>query len=135
MSVCHIDECDLDADDIDQNEKVFEFVTITSFVALVSEDSNEPVYILKVEEKGTAEKEGTDGYGYTISTGEYFLRRKYLKMGRSRATRYHKFSILLGNARCTLYTGKSVEIFLEIFDDLILNKETFKALQMRAEAL
>ena len=25
-SVCHEDECDLDADDIDQNEKAFEFV-------------------------------------------------------------------------------------------------------------
>ena len=35
-SICHENECDLDADDIDQNAKVFEFVTIPSFVALVS---------------------------------------------------------------------------------------------------
>ena len=63
-SVCHEDECDLDADDIDQNEKVSEFVTTPSFVALVSEDSNEPVYILKVQEKGISEKEETDGYGH-----------------------------------------------------------------------
>ena len=72
-SVCHENECDLDEDDIEQNEKVFEFVTIPTFVALVSEDSNEPVYILKVGEKGAAEKEETYGYGHTISTGQYFL--------------------------------------------------------------
>ena len=82
--------------------KQHEFVSILSFVELVYEDSNGPVYILKVKEKGIAEKEETDGYGHTISTGEYFLREKYLKMGRSRSTRYHKFSILPGDALCTL---------------------------------
>ena len=74
--VCHEDECDLDADDIDQNEKVFEFVTIPSFAALVFEDANEPVHILKVEEKRMEEKEETDGYEHTVSTGEYFLREE-----------------------------------------------------------
>ena len=101
-SVCHEDEWDLDADDIDPHEKLSEFVTIPSFVALVSDDSNEPLYIFKVDEKRMAEKEETDGYGHTISTGECLLCRKYLKMGRSRSTRYHKFSILPGDALCTL---------------------------------
>ena len=41
-----------------------QFVTTPLFVALVSEDSNEPVYILKVQEKGISEKEETDGYGH-----------------------------------------------------------------------
>ena len=133
VSVCHIDECDLDADDIDQNEKVFEFVTITSFVALVSEDSNEPMYILKVEVKGIAEKEDTDGYGHTISIGEYFLSGNHLKMGESRSTKYHKFSILPGDAFCAL--EEVFEVFVDISDNLKLDKETFKALQIRAEAL
>ena len=68
-SVSHEDECNLDVDDIDENCKVFEFVTVPSFVALVSEDSNEPVYILKVEEKGQAEKEETDEYRHLIVGG------------------------------------------------------------------
>ena len=127
-SVCPKDECDLDADDIDQTEKVFEFVTIPSFVTLVSEDSNESVYILKVEQKGIAEEE-TDGYGQIISTVLYFLRGKYLKMGRSRSTKYHKFSILPGNALFTL--EEVFEVFVDISDDLRLGKETFNALQMR----
>ena len=109
-----------------------QFVTTPLFVALVSEDSNEPVYILKVQEKGIAEKEETDGYGHTISTGEYFLRGKYLKMGRSRSTTHHKFSILPGDALCTL--EEVFEVFVDISDDLTLDKKTFKALQIRAGA-
>ena len=64
--------------------KKHEFVSILSFVELVYEDSNGPVYILKVKEKGIAEKEETDGYGHTISIGEYFLSGNHLKMGESR---------------------------------------------------
>ena len=69
-SVRHQDDCDLDADDIDQNGKVFDFVTIPSFVALVSILVSMSVYILKVKEKGIAGKEEMDGYGHTISTAE-----------------------------------------------------------------
>ena len=58
----------------------------------MSKGSNEPLHILKVEEKRIVEQEETDRYGHTISTGEYFLPGKYLKMGRSRSPRYHKFS-------------------------------------------
>ena len=89
----------------------------------------ESVYILKVEQKGIAEEE-TDGYGQIISTILYFLRGKYLKMGRSRSTKYHKFSILPSIALCTL--EEVFEVFVDISDDLRLGKETFNALQMRA---
>ena len=98
----------------------------------MSEDSNESVHILKVNEKGIEEKEDTDGYEHSVSTGEYFLRGKYLKMGRSRSTRYHKFSILHGDVLCTL--EEVFEIFPDISDHLTLDKETFIALQMRAGA-
>ena len=97
----------------------------------MSEDSNESVHILKVSEKGIEEKEDTDGYEHSVSTGEYFLRGKYLTMGRSRSTRYHKFSILHGDVLCTL--EEVFEIFPDISDHLTL--ETFIALQMRAGAL
>ena len=69
----------------------------------------------------------------TVSTGEYFLRGKYLKMRRSRSTRYHKFSILPGDALCRL--EEVFEVFDDISDDLTLDKETFIALQMLAGAL
>ena len=85
--VCHEDECDLDADDIDQNEKVFEFVTIPSFVALVSGNSNEAVYILKDEEKEIAEE------------------KSWMDM-------VILFPLVIALTwRCNLYTGRSVRSF------------------------
>ena len=63
---------------------------------------------------------------------EYFLCGKHLKMGRSRSTRYLKFSILPGDALCTL--EEVFEVFVDILDDLTLDKETFKVLHMRAGA-
>ena len=53
-------------------------------------------------------------------------------MGRSRSTAYHKFSILPGDALCNL--EEVFEVFVDISDDLTLDKESFKALQMRAGA-
>ena len=53
-------------------------------------------------------------------------------MGRSRSTRYLKFSILPGDALCTL--EEVFEVFVDILDDLTLDKETFKVLHMRAGA-
>ena len=99
----------------------------------MSKGCNEPVCILKVEEKEIAEKEEMGGYGHTISTGEYVLCGKYLKMEKSRSTRYHKFSILPSDELCTL--EEVFESFIDISEDLTLNKETFKVLQIHAGAL
>ena len=99
----------------------------------MSEDSNESVHILKVKEKRIEEKEDTDGYEHSVSTGEYFLRGKYLKMRRSRSTTYYKFSILHGDVLCTL--EEVFETFPDISDHLTLDKKTFIALQIHAGAL
>ena len=48
--------------------QVFEFVEIPSYVALISDNSLEPVYFVKVEAKGICEKIMTDTYGHTLSS-------------------------------------------------------------------
>ena len=65
-SIHHEDEGNLDVDEEGESHKVFEFVAVSYFVALISEDSNEPVCILKVEEKGR----------YLCIRGKYFLKKK-----------------------------------------------------------
>ena len=45
--------------------QVFEFVEIPSSVALISDNSSEPAYFVKVEAKGICEKIMTDAYGTT----------------------------------------------------------------------
>ena len=47
--------------------------------------------------------------------------------------RYHKFSILPGDALCTL--EEVFDVFVNILGDLTFDKETFKALQMRVGVL
>ena len=79
VSIHHKDEGNLNVDEEDESHKVFEFVAIPSFVALISENSNEPVYILKVEEKGRAEKDEQDDFEHCIPAGDLYIRGKYLK--------------------------------------------------------
>ena len=69
-SIPHEDEGNLDVDEEDESHKVLEFVAVPSSVALVSEDSNEPVYILKVKEKGRAEKDEQDDFEHCIPAGD-----------------------------------------------------------------
>ena len=100
-SIHHEDEGNLDVDEEDESHKIFEFVAVPSFVVLISEDSNEPVYILKVEEKERAEKDEQDDFEHCIPAGDLYIRGKYLKKERSRSTRVHKFSIISADALCT----------------------------------
>ena len=50
--------------------QVFEFVEIPSYVALISDNSSEPFYFVKVEAKEIFEKIMTDTYGHTLSSGQ-----------------------------------------------------------------
>ena len=74
------------------------------------------------------EKEETDEYGHLIAAGDYFLRGKY-----SRSTRFNKFSIIAGDALCA--PEEVFDVFVDISDDLMLEKESFRALLSRAGAL
>ena len=111
-------------------KKVFVFVTIPPFDKVMSTESNEPLHILKVEEKRIVEQEETDRYRHTISTGEYFLPGKYLRMGRSRSPRYHKFSIFYLTMHF-VHSKKRLKS-VDISDNLTLDKKTFKTVQMHA---
>ena len=78
-SIYNEDEDNLDVDEEDESHKVCEFVAAPSFVALISEDSNEPVYILKVEEKERAEKDEQDDFEHCIPAGDLYIHGTYLK--------------------------------------------------------
>ena len=55
------------------SDDVGTIVSVPSYVTLVSDDVNEPVYIMKVEEKGRTEKEVHDEDGHVISAGDLFI--------------------------------------------------------------
>ena len=47
--------------------QVFEFIEIPSCVGLISDDSSEPVYFVKVEAKWMCNEIMADTYGHTLS--------------------------------------------------------------------
>ena len=52
---------------------IFNFVDFQSFVSLFSSSPNEPLYFVKVTEKGAASENHSDPYGQFISVGEKFF--------------------------------------------------------------
>ena len=125
----HEDEGNFDVDEEDESHKVFEFVAVPPFAALISEDFNGPVYILIVEEKGRAEKE-EDDFEQCIPAGDLYIRGKYLKKETSRSTRVHKCSMLSADAICT--QDEIFDVFVDVSEDLTIEKETFRELLSRA---
>ena len=85
------DKCD---EDIDQNQQIFDFVDLPSFVSLFTGNPAEPLYFVKITEKGTAIKDMKDLYSHFIHTGELFFKGNYLKLTRSRRPNNKKFQIL-----------------------------------------
>ena len=96
------DDCYLDDSNEDRGQHVFEFVSIPSFVAVVSYNSCEPVYIIKVTEKDLAKEELKDRFGHVIYPGEPYLKGNYLKLSRSKNIARKK--VYFRSCRCGLPT-------------------------------
>ena len=86
------DECALDEDFVDVN--VFDFITLTSYIALITGTMLQPVYILKILEKGKASTKMYDKYGHVILPDELYLKGNYLVKTRSKNLNKGKFSIV-----------------------------------------
>ena len=56
--------------DINQNQHFFNFVDVPSFASLFTSNPAEPLYFVKVTEKGNVIKDMKDQYGHFIHTGE-----------------------------------------------------------------
>ena len=86
---------------LDQNQQIFDFVDVSLFVSLFKGNPAEPLYLVKVAEKGTdMTKDMNDPYGYFIQTGELFFKRSNLKLTRSSSLKKKIFQILL---TCVLF--------------------------------
>ena len=61
----HCDDCLMD-DENEQGLKIFDFTDVPSFAAVVTISLAEPIYIIKVIEKGKATEKMSDNYGHNI---------------------------------------------------------------------
>ena len=63
-------------------------------MALISDDSSEPVYFVKVVAKRICEEIMTDTYGHTLNSGEKYFRGKYLQKVQSRKSNKKQFQLI-----------------------------------------
>ena len=123
------DDCYLDDFNEDRGQHVFEFVSITSFVAVVSYNLCEPVYIIKVTEKNLAKEELKGRFGHIIYPGELYLKGNYLKLTRSKNIARKKFTLLPGDVVCE---PDEVFDFVDVDYDLTICKDAYLELISRS---
>ena len=93
------DECilDEDFDNEDKISQIYEFIEVPAFVALLSFNTVEPFFVLKVLSKGKADETLRDRYGNVILQGEYYLKGVSAK---SSIKRFKKEKVLDSRYRC-----------------------------------
>ena len=74
--------------------KVFEFLTIPSFVTVTSCNTSQPTYFAKIVEKNVAKENLWDRFGREIFPGECYLKRFYLQKNKSKNINIKRFFIL-----------------------------------------
>ena len=107
---------------VDKNH-IFEFVDAPSFVAVLSSNLNEPVYFIKVEEKGISESELKDRYGHVVFVGEPYFKGKYLQIIRSRNNSTFQFKLL--PHPIYIEPDEVYQPFVEIDQNLTITKELY----------
>ena len=78
-----------------QDEQIFDFVVIPSFVTLLTGANAEPLYFVKVIDKGIANDTRSDKWGHIISPGTRYFTGHYLKNVRPRNISHNKFNLCL----------------------------------------
>ena len=115
----------MDAHDEERGQHVYEFVIVPSFVAVISYNSCEPVFVIKIIENGLANEEMKDRFGHSLAPGQLYLKGNYLKLVRSRNISRKTFSLIPGAVLCN---PEVFDIFVDVDDDLIMCKDSYLAL-------
>ena len=79
-------------------------------------NQNEAPYLVKVTEKGTAQKDLTDPYGHFIGNGKRFLKGFHLKLSRSKHMNKKKLQLL--STPVVFAPGEVFNTNVEIVEDL-----------------
>ena len=58
---------------VDKSSHIYEFIDVPTYVDLVSSNSNDPIYIIRVLEKGKVGEKLNDHFSLVIFPNEYYL--------------------------------------------------------------
>ena len=94
-----------------------------SFVAVLSNNLNQPVYFIKVEEKGIAKCELRDQFGHVVLVAEPYFKGNCLQKIRSRNISKLQFKLLLNPVY--LEPDEVYQPFVKIDENLTVTKELY----------
>ena len=126
------DESDDDDDGIDRTEQIFNFVDVLSFISLFSGSPNEPLYFVKIVEKGTASEDITDRHGHFVSADEMFFKGFYFKMARSKNIGKKKYQIV--PTEIVFSSNEVFDTYIEFSEDLYLDINIHNSLLQKANS-
>ena len=112
-----------DEEDVVKTEQILDFIEVPSFVSLFSGSQNEPLHLVQVTQKGSAEKDLTDPYGHFIGTGEKFIKGYYLEQCHSKQISKKKFQILLTSIVFAL--DKAFDTYVDVTDEFFSENQNF----------
>ena len=121
---------DEEVDAIEKTKRLFDFLDVPSFASPFSGNQNEPLYFVKVTEKGTAQKDLTDPYGHFIGNGKRFFKGFYFKLSRSKHISKKKFQLL--PTPIVFAPDEVSDTIVETTEDLYLDAQHFKRLIQKA---
>ena len=122
-SVNNDNEWFCDSDETINKSYILKFVDVPSFVAVLSNNLNEPVYFIRVEEKGIAECELKDRFGHVVLVGEPHFKVNYLQKIRPRNISKFQFKLLLNLVY--LEPDEVYQPFVEFDKNLTITKELY----------
>ena len=123
---------DEEVDAIEKTKRLFDFLDVPSFASPFSGNQNEPLYFVKVTEKGTAQKDLTDPYGHFIGNGKRFFKGFYFKLSRSKHISKKKFQLL--PTPIVFAPDEVSDTIVETTEDLYLDAQHFKRLIQKANS-
>ena len=114
-----------------RDEQIFDFVDIPSFVTLFTGANVEPLYFLKITEKGISDGTLTDTWGHAVLPGLRYFKGNYLKPVRSRNISFEKFDILPMSV--IIKPDEVCDTYMEIDKNILLDVKIYNSLIQKAK--
>ena len=130
-----ITDDDLFADEdeeLNKEEQIFDFVEVPSYVTLFTGVNTEPLYFLKVKEKGVSDGTITDTWGHVVLPGARYFKGNYLKPVRSRNMSFKKFDILPLDVVIT--PEEIFDTYVDINENMLLGINLYNSLIQKAKS-
>ena len=117
--------------DSNQDEQIFDFIEIPSFVTLFTGVSSEPLYFVKIVSKGIADERLSDSWGHLILPKSRYFTCHYLKLARSRNILTKKFDLI----PLTVYItpDEIYDLYIETDENLFLDSKIYDAFMQKAK--